>query len=97
MPHKIARLVAIGLLLGLGLSSCSYTSAQGRREAAYRHYLNKHIRERQKQIAKAQKAARKRAKQTKNPEPLTDSKPASSSGSVYNLGGPVTMPDSPAP
>lgn len=32
-------------------------SAQARRERAYRHYVAKHMRERQKQMARAQKAA----------------------------------------
>ena len=98
MPHKIARIIAVGLLLSLGLSSCSYTNPQARSAAAYRHYVKKQLHQRQKNIAKAQKAARKRAKQAKNPEtPLTYSKPSSGSAPIYNLGGPVTMPGSENP
>lgn len=35
---------------------------------AYRHYVDKHIRQRQKQIAKAQKAANRRMKHHLQPE-----------------------------
>ena len=43
---------------------------QARRERAYRHYVAKHMRERQKQMARAQKAANRQMKQRlKNVEP----------------------------
>ena len=45
-------------------------SAQARRERAYRHYVEKHMRERQKQLARAQKAANRDMKRKmKNLEP----------------------------
>lgn len=48
-------------------------SAQARRERAYRHYVSKQMRARQKQMARAQKAAnrdmKKRMKQVQPSEP----------------------------
>ena len=45
-------------------------SPQARRERAYRHYVAKHMRERQKQMARAQKAANRQLKQKlKNLQP----------------------------
>ena len=45
-------------------------SPQARRERAYRHYVAKHMRERQKQMARAQKAANRQLKRKlKNLEP----------------------------
>lgn len=45
-------------------------SPQARRERVYRHYVDKHIRERQKQMARAQKAANRQLKQKlKNLQP----------------------------
>ena len=62
----MAKLIAVGLLLSFGCSSCAYMSAQSRREMAYRHYLAKHMRQRQKQLAKAQKAAHRKLKRDLN-------------------------------
>jgi len=45
-------------------------SAQARRERAYRHYVSKQMRQRQKQMARAQKAANRQLKQKmKNIQP----------------------------
>jgi len=45
-------------------------SAQARRERAYRHYVSKQMRERQKQMARAQKAANRDMKRKmKNVQP----------------------------
>lgn len=45
-------------------------SPQARRERAYRHYVAKHMRERQKEMARAQKAANRQLKQKlKNLQP----------------------------
>ena len=45
-------------------------SPQARRERAYRHYVTKQMRERQKQMARAQKAANRQLKQRlKNLQP----------------------------
>ena len=56
MPTKISALCLI-IAFAFGLNGCSSMSAQARRERAYRHYVAKHMRERQKQMARAQKAA----------------------------------------
>jgi len=78
MPRRLRRLIAPILLIVFCFSGCSYMTAQGRREMAYRHYVDKHIRQRQKQIAKAQKAANRRAKyrpQSEVPsEPMVNSR-----------------------
>ena len=44
-------------------------SKSGRQQMAYRHYVNKHIRERQRHIARAQKAALRDAKYAAPSEP----------------------------
>jgi len=67
--NKISTLCLI-VAFGFALNGCSSMSAQARRERAYRHYVQQHIRERQKQMARAQKAANRQLKQKlKNLQP----------------------------
>ena len=54
-------------------------TAQGRREMAYRHYVDHSIRQRQKQIAKANKMRNRKVKQDWQTQPPTPSKPMVSS------------------
>ena len=69
MPNKILTLCLI-VAFGFAPTGCSSMSAQARRERAYRHYVQKQMRERQKQSARAQKAAnRQLKKKLKNFQP----------------------------
>jgi hypothetical protein len=62
MPQRIAILTAWILLISFCLPGCAYMTTQGRREMAYRRYVNKSIKQRQRQIARAQKAANRKLK-----------------------------------
>ena len=62
MPNKISTLCLV-VAFGFALTGCSSMSAQARRERAYHHYVQKQMRERQKQMARAQKAANRQLKQ----------------------------------
>jgi regulator of protease activity HflC (stomatin/prohibitin superfamily) len=69
VPNKILTLCLI-VAFGFAPTGCSSMSAQARRERAYRHYVQKQMRERQKQTARAQKAAnRQLKKKLKNSQP----------------------------
>lgn len=71
-------------------------TAQGRREAAYRHYVNKHMRQQQKRIAKAQKASVRHAKHPLNSEPPITEQPVVRSGaeSADMSGAPMNISSS---
>jgi hypothetical protein len=55
--HKKFLLVLISIALVFHLSGCVSMSPQARRERAYRHYVQKQIKKRQRETARAQKAA----------------------------------------
>jgi hypothetical protein len=68
--HKKAPLLLLAFAILLNFTGCSSMSAQARRERAYRHYLAKQMKHRQRQIARAQKAANRNAKRKmKNLQP----------------------------
>jgi hypothetical protein len=77
-------------------------SAQARRERAYRHYVQHQIKERQKQMARAQKAANRELKQKmKQTEPgppqlSTSVEDVSSNSNYPSVFEPVSQPE-PAP
>jgi len=89
MPHRLTSLIASLSLIGFCFSGCSYMTAQGRREMAYRHYVDKHIRQRQKQMAKAQKAANRRAKEHLQPE--IPSEPIVNAGTEPQTTAPIAV------
>jgi hypothetical protein len=68
--HK--KFLPLLLLIGIALdfSGCAYTTAQGRREIAYRRYVQKSIKQRRRAMARAQKAANRQLKlKTKSIQP----------------------------
>jgi hypothetical protein len=68
--HRKISALALILAFAFGLNGCSSMSPQARRERAYHHYVQKQMRERQKQTARAQKAANRQLKQKlKNLQP----------------------------
>lgn len=69
-------------------------TAQGRREAAYRHYVNKHMSQRQKQLAKAQKAANRKMKHQLQPQPMTEPVVTSSVDPVDEVAAPISVSSS---
>lgn len=97
VPTKIAGLCLIAVF-AFGLNGCSSMSAQARRERAYRHYVEKQTREKQKQMARAQKAAnrdmKRRMKGLQPSEPQMTSSveevPAPNYSSVFD---PVNQPE----
>ena len=60
--HNKALPVFLILLMAFGFSSCAYTTASGRREMAYRHYVQKQIKQHKRAMARAQKAANRELK-----------------------------------
>ncbi len=62
MRKQIARLLPGIILICVAFSGCAYTTKHGRQEMAYRHYVSKHVRQRQRQIARAQAKANREMK-----------------------------------
>src|SRR6266568_2710673 len=60
--HRKVLLATVLFALCFGFSSCAYTTASGRRELAYRHYVQKQIKQRKRAMARAQKAANRQLK-----------------------------------
>jgi hypothetical protein len=61
VPKKILLLLLFFAVL-FDLSGCVSMSAQARRERAYRHYVAKQMKQRQRATARAQKAANRQSK-----------------------------------
>jgi len=61
--HKKTLLILLALAIVFDFTGCSSMSAQARRERAYRHYVAKQMKHRQRELARAQKAARRNIKQ----------------------------------
>jgi hypothetical protein len=97
---KISTLCLFIVAFSLALNGCSSMSAQARRERAYRHYVQKQIRHRQRDIARAQKAANRELKkkmklvQPSEPQVTTSvgSTPESSSSWSEPMSEPVADP-----
>jgi hypothetical protein len=62
MRKQIARWLPGIILISLTFSGCAYMTKYGRQEMAYRHYVRKHVRQRQHQIARAQAKANRETK-----------------------------------
>ena len=62
MLKRIAKPLAITLIICLGLPGCSMFDKNRRRELAYERYVRKNMRARQKQILRSQKIALRQAK-----------------------------------
>jgi hypothetical protein len=60
--HKKISTLCLVVAFGFTLNGCSSMSAQARRERAYNHYVQKQMRQRQRQTARAQKAANREMK-----------------------------------
>jgi len=60
--HKKVLALLLLVAVSLEFSGCVNMSAQARRERAYRHYVQKQIKERRKATARAQKAANRELK-----------------------------------
>ena len=68
--HKKILLLLLAFVIVFDFTGCVSMSAQARRERAYRHYVAKQMKQRQKAIAKAQKAANRDMKRKmKNVQP----------------------------
>jgi ATPase subunit of ABC transporter with duplicated ATPase domains len=68
--HKKTLLLLLAFVIVFDFSGCVSMSAQARRERAYRHYVQHQIKQRQKAIARAQKAANRDMKRRmKNLQP----------------------------
>jgi hypothetical protein len=62
MLKRIAKPLAITLIICLGLPGCSMFDKNRRRELAYERYVRKNMRARQRQIMRSQRAALRRVK-----------------------------------
>lgn len=60
--HKKTLLLLLAFAIVFDFTGCSSMSAQARRERAYRHYVAKQMKKRQKQIARMQKAANRQTR-----------------------------------
>ena len=60
--HKKILLLLLAFAIVFDFTGCVSMSAQARRERAYRHYVAKQIKTRQKAIARAQKQANREMK-----------------------------------
>ena len=68
--HKKTLLLLLSVSVLFDFTGCASMSAQARRERAYRHYVQKQMKARQKAIARAQKQANREMKRKmKNVEP----------------------------
>jgi Na+-translocating ferredoxin:NAD+ oxidoreductase RnfC subunit len=67
MREQIIKTSAALLLICFACSSCAYMTKSGRQEMAYRHYVRKHIRERQRRIARATAQAERNHKRLRSP------------------------------
>jgi len=75
------------LLICFVLSGCSLMTKSGRQQLAYRNYVRKHIRERQRQISRARPASEHKLKFAAPSEPKI-------SANVEPVADPVAMPTS---
>ena len=62
MREQIIKTSAAILLICFACSSCAYMTKSGRQQMTYRHYVRKHIRERQRHIARASAQAKRKMK-----------------------------------
>jgi hypothetical protein len=60
--HKKILPLLLIIAITFSFSGCASMSAQARRERAYRHYVAKQIKQRQRAMARAQKAANRQSK-----------------------------------
>jgi ATPase subunit of ABC transporter with duplicated ATPase domains len=68
--HKKTLLLLLAFAVLVDFTGCVSMSAQARRERAYRHYVQKQMKQRQKAMARAQKAAnRDMRRKIKNLQP----------------------------
>ena len=68
--HKKTLILLLAFVIVFDFSGCVSMSAQARRERAYQHYVQHQIKQRQKAIARAQKAANRDMKRRmKNLQP----------------------------
>jgi hypothetical protein len=98
--HKKTLPFLLAFAVLLDFTGCVSMSAQARRERAYRHYVQKQMKERKKALARAQKAANRDLKhKLKNLEPsepqLTTSVQDVSSQQMPSVFDPVTPPPAP--
>jgi len=66
MREQMIKTSAAILLICFACSGCAYTTKSGRQQMAYRHYVRKHIRERQRRIARATAKAERNPKRQRN-------------------------------
>ena len=60
--HKKTLSLLLIFAVSFSFGGCAYTSANGRRQMAYRHYVAKQTKERRRAMARAQKAANRQLK-----------------------------------
>jgi hypothetical protein len=61
--HKQISTLGLIIVFAFNLNGCSSMTPQARRERAYNHYVQKCIHQRQRQMARAQKAANRQMKE----------------------------------
>jgi hypothetical protein len=92
--HKRISTLCLVFVFGFTLNGCSSMSPQARRERAYRHYVQKQIKKRQRDIARAQKAANRQLKQRLKSNQISEPQVTTSleDGSPQAFSEPVTAP-----
>ena len=73
--HQKTLLLLLATVILFDFTGCSSMSAQARRERAYRHYVAKQMKKRQKEMARVEKQRDKAAKRASKKEGDRSSEP----------------------
>jgi len=85
--ESIFKSVAAVLVICVGLSGCSLMTTSGRQQMAYRHYVRKQVRQRQRALARAQKESNRHHDYTIPNEPKV-------SATAETVADPITVSSS---
>lgn len=84
------------LLMSLVCPGCAYMSKSGRQQMAYQHYIRKHVRQREKALAQAQKKAKHQMKKNMQSLPADDPQVTATADRMEPM-APITVSESGSP
>ncbi len=95
--RKKTLLVFLSFAVLFNFNGCVSMSAQARRERAYRHYVQKQLKQRRREMARAQKAANRQLKEKMKLAQLSEPKVTTSIEdlSAQSASEPATAPQPP--
>ena len=97
MPRQLLTILTIILLFCFGFSGCAYMSKSGRQQMAYQHYIRKHVRQRQHELARAQSKAKRQMKKDMKSLPPGDPQIISGIERMEPMADPITVSSSGSP